>query len=97
MAKFDQAIPVPVHKLARMGAARKPAAKRAKQGTKLPPKRGDGLVRQTFTMERDEAREAARDFMERWPKAAYWSRVEHWAQLPDGRIEFTMVRLPTAD
>ena len=93
MTKFDQAIPVPVHKLARMGAARKSTALRKP----LPKKRTDGLVRETFTMERDAARDAARVFMERWPKAAYWSRVEHWAQLPDGRIEFTMVRLPTAD
>ena len=93
MAKFDGALPVPVHKLARMGTA----AKRRATSAKLPPKRGDGLVREAFTLERDAARDAAKAFMERWPKEAYWSRVEHWAQLPDGRIEFTMVRLPTAD
>ena len=93
MAKFDQSLPVPVHKLARMGAARA----RRKPAAKLPPKRGDGLVRESFTLPREDAREKARLFMERWPKEAYWSRVEHWARLPDGRIEFTMVRLPTAD
>ena len=93
MAKIDQANPVPVHRLARKSAARK----RAGATGRLAPKRGDGLVRETFTLEREAAREKARAFMERWPKEAYWSRVEHWARLPDGRIEFTMVRLPTAD
>ena len=97
MAKFDQALPLPVHKLARMGAVRKTARNGAETRAKLPPKRGDGLVREAFTLEREAARAKARDFMERYPKEAYWSRVEHWAQLPDGRIEFTMVRLPTAD
>ena len=93
MANFDGALPVPVHKLARMGARRRASRARVPLG----PKRGDGLVRESFTLEREAAREAARDFLERWPREAYWSRVEHWAQLPDGRIEFTMVRLPTAD
>ena len=32
-----------------------------------------------------------------YPKAAYMSEVEHWRELPDGGIEFTMRRLPTAD
>ena len=97
MAKFDQAIPVPVHKLARMGALKRGRAAGTKTAPKLPPKRGDGLVREHFTLEREAAREAARAFMERYPKEGYWSRVEHWAALPDGRIEFTMVRLPSAD
>ena len=57
----------------------------------------DGLVREDFTLPRDAARAKARDWLEKYPKAAYWSRVEHWRQLPDGDIEFTMVRLPTAD
>ena len=58
---------------------------------------GDGLVRETFTLPREEARSKARDFLDRWPTAAYWSRVEHWQALDDGRIRFTMARLPTAD
>jgi len=39
----------------------------------------------------------ARDWFERYPKAAYMTKVESWRQLHDGRIEFTMRRLPTAD
>ena len=30
-------------------------------------------------------------------KAAYMTEVEAWRELDDGRIEFTMRRLPTAD
>ena len=57
----------------------------------------DGLVRETFTLPRDEARVLARDYLDRFPRAAYWSRVEHWQRLDDGQIRFTMVRLPSAD
>jgi hypothetical protein len=57
----------------------------------------DGFVRQTYALPREEARVRARDWFLRFPKAAYMTRVESWRQLPDGRIEFTMRRLPTAD
>ena len=57
----------------------------------------DGLVRETFTLPRDEARRCARSYLDRFPRAAYWSRVEHWQRLDDGQIRFTMVRLPSAD
>jgi hypothetical protein len=33
----------------------------------------------------------------RYPKAAYMTEIESWRELPDGAIEFTMRRLPTAD
>src|SRR4051812_41862300 len=57
----------------------------------------DGFMRQTYTLSRQEARELARDWFSRYPKAAYMTKVESWRQLNDGRIEFTMRRLPTAD
>ena len=57
----------------------------------------DGFVRETFTQPREEARRTARDFLDRYPAAAYMSAVEHWRELPDGAIEFTMRRLKTAD
>jgi hypothetical protein len=56
-----------------------------------------GFLRQTFALPRLEAREKARDWFSRYPKAAYMTKVESWRQLDDGRIEFTMRRLPTAD
>jgi len=57
----------------------------------------DGYVRETFTLPRDAARSKARDFLNRYPKAAYMSGVESWRELPGGEIEFTMRRLPSAD
>ncbi len=57
----------------------------------------DGYLRETFTLPRDKARTKARDFLARYPKAAYMSGVESWRELPDGDIEFTMRRLPSAD
>ncbi len=57
----------------------------------------DGYLRETFTLPRDKARTRARDFLTRYPKAAYMSGVESWRDLPDGDIEFTMRRLRSAD
>jgi hypothetical protein len=58
---------------------------------------GGGFIRETYALPREEARTRARDWFQRYPKAAYMTQVESWRQLPDGRIEFTMRRLPTAD
>jgi hypothetical protein len=60
-------------------------------------KSNDGYLRETFTLPRDQARSKARDFLTRYPKAAYMSNVESWRELPGGEIEFTMRRLPSAD
>lgn len=59
--------------------------------------REDGYVRETFTLPRDAARERAKAFLSAFPKAAYMSAVDGWRELQDGRIEFTMRRLPSAD
>ncbi|MFO1125564.1 MAG: hypothetical protein U1E25_09965 [Methylocystis sp.] len=58
---------------------------------------GRGWRRETFTLERGEARAKARELFERFPKAAYMTEVEFWRELDDGRIEFTIRRLPSAD
>ena len=58
---------------------------------------GDGYVRDTFKLPREEARAKARDYLTRYPKAGYMSAVESWRELPDGAIEFTTRRLPSAD
>jgi hypothetical protein len=60
-------------------------------------KSGDGFLRETFTLPREQARAKARDFFARYPKAGYMSVVESWRELPGGDIEFTMRRLPSAD
>lgn len=59
--------------------------------------RGDSFVRETFRLPRGAAREKAQEWFRAWPKAAYWTEVESWRQLPDDEIEFTMRRLPSAD
>lgn len=60
-------------------------------------RRSDGYRRDTFALPRGDARAKAREILDRYPKAAYGTMVEAWRELPDGRIEFTMRRLPTAD
>ncbi len=59
--------------------------------------RGDGFSRETFVLPPVEARAKAREILDRFPAAGYATIVERWRKLPDGRIEFTMRRLPTAD
>jgi hypothetical protein len=53
--------------------------------------------RETFTLSREDAREKARELFSSFPKQAYMTEIESWRELADGRIEFTMRRLPTAD
>ena len=59
--------------------------------------RRDSYRRETFSLPREAAREKAREMFRRFPKAAYMTAIESWRELPDGAIEFTMRRLPTAD
>ncbi len=66
-----------------MQAARKSASK--------------GFVRETYRMTRMDARAKAREWFDRYPKAAYWTQVESWRVLDNDVIEFTMRRLPSAD
>ena len=62
------------------------------------PFRGEGhFVCETFCLERQAARDKAREWFDLWPKAAYWTEVESWRMLEGDRIEFTMRRLPSAD
>ncbi len=60
-------------------------------------KSAGGWRRETFTMPRPAARAKAREWFDRFPKAAYMTEIEFWRELEDGRIEFTIRRLPTAD
>jgi hypothetical protein len=57
----------------------------------------DGFLRETFTLPLHAARLKARRILDAYPAAGYMTIVESWRQLPDGQIEFTMRRLPTAD
>lgn len=53
--------------------------------------------RETFRLPRDQARDTARAWFDRYPMAAYLTWVESWRVLDGGLIEFTMRRLPGAD
>ena len=53
--------------------------------------------RETFRLPRPEARLKAREWFERFPKAAYMTEIESWRELADDEIQFVMRRLPTAD
>lgn len=53
--------------------------------------------RETYTLPRLEARDKAREWFANFPKAAYMTEIESWRELADGRIEFTIRRLPSAD
>jgi hypothetical protein len=57
----------------------------------------DGWRRQTYRLPRAEAQRTAREWFDRYPKAAYMTAVESWRVLDDDLIEFTMRRLPSAD
>jgi len=78
--------------------SRTPADIAAKSAQALRRRAGnDAFRRDTFALPREAAREKAREVFRRYPKPAYMTEIESWRELPDGRIEFTMRRLPTAD
>jgi hypothetical protein len=82
-----------------MSSARRPAdvAKRSATALAGRPAARDSFRRETFALPRQAAREQAREFFRRFPKAAYMTEIESWRELPGDRIEFTMRRLPSAD
>ncbi len=72
-------------------------AERSRRSARAKQTQTGAWRRQTFTLPRTDARAEAQSWFSRFPKAAYMTEVESWRELPDGRIEFTMRRLPTAD
>jgi hypothetical protein len=72
-------------------------AKRSRELEELRRLDPDGFLRKTFTLSVEEARTKAREIMRDFPSGGYMTIVERWRQLPDGKIEFIMRRLPTAD
>ncbi|RDV02351.1 hypothetical protein [Undibacter mobilis] len=82
-----------------MSDIRRPAdlAKRMARRLKARGSLSDSFRRETFALPREAARAKAREWFERYPKAAYMTEIESWRVLPGDTIEFTMRRLPTAD
>ena len=67
-----------------------------RRGDGFPPN-PDSWKRETKVLPREEARAYARNYLKKYPRAAYWSEVESWRVLEGDVIEFTMRRLPSAD
>ena len=82
-----------------MAANRRPAEIAKRSAHALARRAGprEAFRRETFALPRAAAREKAREFFQRFPKAAYMTEIESWRELPGDRIEFTMRRLPSAD
>jgi len=57
----------------------------------------DTWRRESYRLPRNQAQATARDWFERYPKAAYMTEVESWRVLENGLVEFTMRRMPSAD
>jgi hypothetical protein len=72
-------------------------ASRARAHTESVKGCKDTWRRETYTLKRGEAREKARDYFLKFPKAAYMTEIESWRELSGDRIEFTIRRLPSAD
>jgi hypothetical protein len=53
--------------------------------------------RESFRLPRIAAREKAREWFDRFPKAAYMTEIEFWREVDDDMIAFTIRRLPSAD
>jgi hypothetical protein len=80
-----------------MRSRQTPADVASRAAQALRRRQTDAFRRETFALPREQAREKAREVFRRYPKPAYMTEIESWRELPDGRIEFTMRRLPTAD
>ena len=68
-----------------------------RRSARASPATGGAWRRETFCLPRREAREKAREWFDRYPKAAYMTEIESWRELSDDRIEFVMRRLSSAD
>ena len=63
----------------------------------LAKRKDDHPLHETITLPLHEARFKARQLLDESPAASYVKIVENWRQLPDGRIQFTIRRLPAVD
>jgi hypothetical protein len=72
-------------------------ADRMRELRDLGKRQDDYSLYETITLPLHEARFKARQLLDECPAANYVKIVENWRQLPDGRIQFTIRRLPAAD
>jgi len=57
----------------------------------------DGPARETFRLPVEAARRKAQEILGQPPQGGCMTIVEHWRQLPDGQIEFTMRSVSMVD
>lgn len=62
----------------------------------LADRMSDRQPSEIFRLPIDVARCKAREIIDQGPQGGYMAIVENWRSLPDGRIEFTMRRIPAA-
>jgi hypothetical protein len=93
--KYIEAIPDP----RKQGQAKRPRDVANRSRTKRDGRKveSERFLRKTFTLPLHAARLQARRILDALPSGGYMTIVESWRQLPDGQIEFTVRRLPTAD
>ena len=67
--------------------ARRPRDLASRMASRRTPNEGfkDGFVRQTFTLPREKARDRARDFLDRYPKAGLYERRRELARIAGRR------------
>ena len=53
----------------------------------------DPYIREKFTRDLSFARQLAKEYLKRYPKDQYETKVESWRQIQSQNIEFTMRRL----
>ncbi|MFC0282607.1 hypothetical protein ACFFJB_03125 [Camelimonas abortus] len=67
------------------------AGDQAAQPANLSPWR-----RESFLLPASEAREAARAWLDRYPRASWRSEIEDWRVVGDNLVQLTLRRLPAA-
>jgi hypothetical protein len=87
---------MPVERKSPLDIAKRAARRRASSSAGGSP-RNEAWRRETYCLPRLQAREKAQEWFQRYPKSAYMTEIEFWRELADGRIEFTIRRLPSAD
>jgi hypothetical protein len=59
--------------------------------------KGSSDPHETFTLPLADARLKAREILDQSAQGSYLAIVEHWRQLPDGKIKFAVRRVLAAD
>jgi hypothetical protein len=56
-----------------------------------------GYIKDSYTLPREEARQLAKRFFERYPKQGYDTHISYWKVTEDNQIYFEICRLASCD